>query len=812
MPTVTNLISQPAPLNWQVTARDSLSTTRQALDLVTNLTSGTVTTNLHQYVEVANDANYLDPDTGAWTESQDLIELTPDGGAAAVRGGRKVFFSPNLNVSNAITLVSAMGRTFQTRPAAICYYDSASGQRVIVATPQDSQAELSPPNTLDYPGVFGQLGYMHYAATKSGFESDLVFTSRPPDPSGVADPNGVKLDPASTTIEIWHEFYDAPVPQINPHVIIITNANAVLEVRDEVLDFGDLWFPTGKAYFTDDQSLRDTNEAAQIRVYNEADDTNSIPVAKHWVQGTNGASSWLIESVKWTDIQPHLAGLPELSQADPPSGAHGSPRSSAAKAGVTRPTQTAFALPPPAPKASSRTHALPVKLASVKAKTPSFTVDYTTISSSGSNYTFSSGSTYYIPIQGYFSGNVTFQTNCIIKYSNSADLLIYGSITCNGTTNSPSILTSLYDNSVGDTITNSTGCPAVAASEALWSYYISTGQTVSGMKISWASRGVEFDDNGCGTVTNGIANSIIESCGTGAYANNCVVSVTNSLFSQNTTTSQVAGCGSVLNPTKETALAEEITDGMEALTNGLTPANAEYIFGTNLTMTNLTYNTGSWVYGLKGLSSAAVGWPYFTTNYVTNGMIITTNISTNLNTGTATCTLITPQHALAAWHVAQYLSTGANYLFVGTNNVQYWATIGGFARVTVTNSTGFNLAFTDIALIEFTAPVTNVEVARILPKSALSKLPYLPDAELHNNPPSTNQNWNCLGATLPCIGFNQYKQAFAMDLYWFDPTGLQIVEPTLNFVAITNVSNCVYMLSKRLHLLSIFTQLDKDSD
>ena len=342
MPTVTNLVSQPAPLNWQVTARDSLSTTRQALDLVTNLTSGAVTTNLHQYVEVANAANYQDPATGAWTESQDLIELTPDGGAAAVRSGRKVFFSPNLNVSNAITLLTEQNRTYQIRPAAICYYDSASGQRIILATPQDSQAELSPPNVLEYAGAFGSLASMSYIATKSAFESDVIFTSRP------QPPENYQLASQSTAIEIWHEFYDAPVPQINPHVIIITNANAVLEVRDEVLDFGDLWFPTGKAYFTDDQTPRETNVAAQIRIYNPADDTNSIPVSKHWVQGTNGASSWLVESINWSDIQPKLAGLPELSQTGDPA----------------HPTnQTAFTVPPPAPKPSAHSHAQPVKLA-----------------------------------------------------------------------------------------------------------------------------------------------------------------------------------------------------------------------------------------------------------------------------------------------------------------------------------------------------------------------------------------------------------------------------------------------------------------
>lgn len=62
--------------------------------------------------------NYVpDPATGEWAVSQDLIELMPDGSAAALRGPAKLYAKANLNSPGAITIAqryTTLTRMFRT--------------------------------------------------------------------------------------------------------------------------------------------------------------------------------------------------------------------------------------------------------------------------------------------------------------------------------------------------------------------------------------------------------------------------------------------------------------------------------------------------------------------------------------------------------------------------------------------------------------------------------------------------------------------------------------------------------------------------
>jgi len=77
---------------------------------VTDSLTGKFTYELQQYTELGDGLCYLE--NGQWADSQDLIEITPNG-AAAVRGPLKAYFSPNLNTVGAITLLDT------SRPTAI---------------------------------------------------------------------------------------------------------------------------------------------------------------------------------------------------------------------------------------------------------------------------------------------------------------------------------------------------------------------------------------------------------------------------------------------------------------------------------------------------------------------------------------------------------------------------------------------------------------------------------------------------------------------------------------------------------------------
>src|SRR5262249_39360492 len=83
----------PEPQTCVGTPIDWCSTVRQFTQLVTNTHSGAVAPRTHQFIQVGSGLNYIDS-LGVWRESEDLIELTPDGGAAALRAPNKVYFSP----------------------------------------------------------------------------------------------------------------------------------------------------------------------------------------------------------------------------------------------------------------------------------------------------------------------------------------------------------------------------------------------------------------------------------------------------------------------------------------------------------------------------------------------------------------------------------------------------------------------------------------------------------------------------------------------------------------------------------------------
>ena len=174
----------PSTLAWQATPCDGLSTAWQATELVTNAVTVVVTTKQHKFIEVASGLNYLDPATGQFQPSQDVIELTADGGAAAVHGPGKLYVEPNLNTAGAITLVTVSNRVFQTRPLGLFFYDATTGQAQLLAPVQDCVGELVPPNQVVWKSAFGPLADLRLTYTKSAIESDVVLRQQPALPDG----------------------------------------------------------------------------------------------------------------------------------------------------------------------------------------------------------------------------------------------------------------------------------------------------------------------------------------------------------------------------------------------------------------------------------------------------------------------------------------------------------------------------------------------------------------------------------------------------------------------------------------------------
>ncbi len=236
----------------------------------------------------------------------------PDGSAAALHGPHKLRFNPNLNTAGAINLITVSNRVFRSHPLALYYLNAETGERALVARVKDTIGELHPPNQLVYPDCLeGAKADYRVIYTKSGMEADLVLLEQLPAPEAFLGTS------RSVRLEWVTEFLDPPAPQTKTR-ILKQQADAALrqgmaepDLVDSTLNFGDLWFPLGRA-FVWDSSTNTAGAPAQIRLFNPAKETNDVMVAKHWV--LEQQRQLLIESADWSDIAPKLESLPQAGR------------------------------------------------------------------------------------------------------------------------------------------------------------------------------------------------------------------------------------------------------------------------------------------------------------------------------------------------------------------------------------------------------------------------------------------------------------------------------------------------------------------
>ena len=262
-----------------------------------------------EYVEFASGLNYQTTE-GEWRPSREEIVLLQDGSAGALQGQHKAIFAPNLNSAGSIHLVSRDDRPFRSHPLGLYYFCAITGRSALVAQVQDSIGELLPPNQIVYRDAFGGLpaaedstvhADVRFTYTKTGIETDVIIRSLPP-------PEAFGLASQSTRLEVWWGFVDAPDPERQVRVLKAeeTGRESMVEpdLIDETLDFGDLWFPQGKAFSVQTTSPKDSGEAARIDLPELFDDESSIYVGKQWLQLDE--QTVLVESVDWKDAEVHL--------------------------------------------------------------------------------------------------------------------------------------------------------------------------------------------------------------------------------------------------------------------------------------------------------------------------------------------------------------------------------------------------------------------------------------------------------------------------------------------------------------------------
>ena len=372
---------------------------------------GTIYPQKHRYTELATGLNYLQ--NGQWVESQEVIEPYSTG-AIARQGQHQVIFANNLNSAGAIDEQTPDGKRLRSNIIGLIYYDKSTGNAVLIAQLQDSLGQLTSANQVLYQNAFqGINADVQYSYTRSGFEQDVILRDQLPTPESYG------LDSDTTELEVCTEFLSPPDANVTGTETVESGLD-----QDENIDWGATRLGQGKAF-----SLGAQKFAAKV--------------AKRYT--TIEGRYFLLEKVLVRDIQPALSNLPQQS-----SNSHRLPNLASKKPFL-----------PKTPRLLTASR--PIRLAMGDREEPGYVLDYVTLNATYTNYTFQGDTTYYVtgPLNLY--GTTVLEGGAVIKASlatNYVALNINGPVVCNSGPYRPVVFTAKDDNTVGDSVSGSTGSPS----------------------------------------------------------------------------------------------------------------------------------------------------------------------------------------------------------------------------------------------------------------------------------------------------------------------------------------------------------------
>ncbi len=365
----------------------------------------------NQYVEQQSGLHYWDQ--GAWVEAKE--EITPaNNDWQAVQGQHRVYFPSFVTPGTGVQVTMMDGAVLKGFPYALAYYDAASGQSVKLDIATNSTALLAGTNALIYSNVFANVAAdVRYVYTRAGLRQDVIWRQNPPSPALYG------MDPASTRLEVWTEYYTAPTPARTPRTlkeIVSTNAAPVeTQWTDERLDFGPMFMVMGKAYANND--------------------ANQLPflVSKRWM--TNESRSFLIEAVEYTAAASVLTNLPatgEIPNEPMPSRVSANSLDSTVSTLANKLTETA---------------------------SPAGLVIECMLANHETNFVYQSDTTYAINGPVYLSGQTVFEGGTVLKYGRQAQLHVVDALKCSATPYRPIVFTCRDDDTVGAILPTSTSYP-----------------------------------------------------------------------------------------------------------------------------------------------------------------------------------------------------------------------------------------------------------------------------------------------------------------------------------------------------------------
>jgi len=542
-------VSQDTP--YTVVSQDGNSRVfeRTTYDEVVN---GQAVPTKHHYVECRTGLNYLS--NGQWTESQEEINILPDGSAEAIQGQHQAYFPSDI-YEGLIRLVAPDGAILESRPIGISYDDGSN--TVMIAELTNSVGVVVNSNEVIYANAFtGFDADLKFSYTRSGFSQEVILREQPVAPAAVG------LNPDTTRIQVLTEFFNPPQPTVTTTV----QSTSAGDLTDDTLNFGAMQMVPGKAFLVGDNST-------------------AFPVSKQWIQVAG--RQILVEELPTAIMGAELEQLPTPANQT--------------RLNLSHPLIAKQLILPPRRVVALKPTGKPIRMAAAPTATKGFVLDYIAVNSSQTNFTFQGDTTYFISGIVNLFGTNTFEGGSVIKFATNASISLAAPALFKTGIYHPLVLDSKDNNTLGDLISGSTGNPTGYYANPALSFTGSGSQQLSNVKISYAQTAIASS-----AVALTVNNAQLVNCGAGISVQNYPLTVNNALF-VNVATNLVlnAVAGTVNNATFAFAnyLLGAPNTGSLYLTNSVL-ANVTNVSGTIAANYNGFYNTTTFGSNIKSTSSS----------------------------------------------------------------------------------------------------------------------------------------------------------------------------------------------------------------
>lgn len=463
-----NQVNLPAPTPYSIIANDANSRVWERT-VYERSPDGSIVARKHRYTELASGLNYWQ--NGQWVPSKEEISILSDGSAVATNGQHNAGFPSDI-AEGMIGLLTPDGKLLESRPVSLFYEDDSNSAIIAILT--NSVGELVAPNEVVYPDAFeGAAASLRYTYTKAGFEQDIIIQGQLPDPAAYG------LNPARTRLGVLTTFFDTNNPVQTP-----VPADPQDGLTDTTLTFGKTTMVEGRAFIIGNNSS-DVPDNGGARTY------------KKWFQ-INGRN-FLMEEVPYPRVAPQLQQLPPMTGRL----YVGATNLFAADSLLNHVPASLLA----APAHGVRANSPKIRLATAdKNQMHGLVLDYVTLNSTFTDYVLQGDTTYYISGNVNLYGTTTIEGGTVVKYATSHPILYFrGPVDCLTGPYCQSVFTAMDDDTVGQTISGSTGSPAgYYGSVALEFLAPSSPVNLHDLRILYASVGI--------TIIGGSGGHMIRDC------------------------------------------------------------------------------------------------------------------------------------------------------------------------------------------------------------------------------------------------------------------------------------------------------------